>query len=95
MKNYPTQVTVCSLLAFLTEELASKRVTLDTPIYVETFALTEKESKDKLKEDELDYHVPDRICDESSHFSCGTWIGPSVAENWIALSIYPSLKDLV
>lgn len=95
MIGYPEQMTVRSLLAFLTEELANERVTLDTSIYIDTFALTEKEHKNKLKQDELDYHVPDRVCDESSHFHCGVWIGPSVAESWIAFSIYPSLKDLV
>ena len=91
------QQTVGSLLGFLNEELKKGNIDHSTPISIEIYALYAHEVKLKEKQEELGYHVPDRLPDDCIGFSTGVWKGVPEGQskgNYIAFNTYPLRKTL-
>jgi hypothetical protein len=73
--GYPKGETVGSLIKYLQDQLQRGNIVLDTPIYIDIYALSEEEAILKEHEDKLEYHIPDDCPVESLNFRVGVWQG--------------------
>lgn len=100
--SYPKKVSVGDLLDFINSELDKGNISRETKIFVEEYALTREETILKNHQDQLDYHIPDDLCDEMYSFRMGVWQvckeGTSKDgewENYIAFSTYVPADSLI
>lgn len=96
--SFPKKQTVGDLMNFLQKQLDEGIITRGSSVFIEMYAMTEEDSALKERQEELEYHIPDDINDETFSFTTGVWSGPACPRKdgaaYVALSCYLTNRRL-